>query len=57
MEFVDMLNKQELKKLGRKIKIAEKENNIGEVLRLMKEKSNYIKNKHINMEGGTVEEE
>ena len=54
-QLVDMLNKQELKRLGRKIKTAEKDNNIEEVLRLLQEKSNYLKQRHNKPLGGVVE--
>lgn len=61
--FADMLNRQKFKQIDQRIKIAERENNMPEALRLMAEKSKHIKNKfNLNIEmnankytGGTVE--
>ncbi|MCU0284879.1 MAG: DNA primase [Acidobacteria bacterium] len=48
--FADMLNMQKFKQINQRIKIAERENNIQEALRLMKEKNKYIKSKYeLNM--------
>ncbi|MCI0470121.1 MAG: hypothetical protein L0Y73_00520, partial [Candidatus Aminicenantes bacterium] len=57
LKFIDNKNKQETKRLDRQIKIAERENNIGEVLRLMTEKNRFIKKKYIKSidTGGAVE--
>lgn len=50
--FVNMVNIQKFKQLNQKIKIAERENNVQEALRLMMEKSKHIKNKYnINLNG------
>lgn len=61
--FVNMLNLHRFKLINQRIKIAERENNMKEVLRLMAEKNKHIKNKfnfNIDMDvnkhtGGTVE--
>lgn len=61
--FIEMLNMQKFKQINQRIKIAERENNMPEVLRLMAEKSKHIKNKfnfNIDMNenkytGGAVE--
>lgn len=55
VKFTDIFNKQEFKRIGQRIKIAERENNIEEALRLMKEKNKYIKKKYNKNTGGTVE--
>ncbi|MCP4220180.1 MAG: hypothetical protein GY765_36450, partial [bacterium] len=55
MEFIEILNRYQFKQLGQRIKIAERENNITEVLRLMNEKSKYKKSKYTSNAGGTVE--
>jgi DNA primase len=55
LKFTDLFNKQEFKRIGQRIKIAERENNIEEALRLMKEKNKYIKNKYDKNTGGPVE--
>lgn len=44
--FTDMLNVQKFKQVQQRIKIAERENNMQEALRLMIEKNKYIKNKY-----------
>jgi len=54
-KLIDIFNKQEFKRIDQRIKIAERENNIEEVLRLMKEKNKYIKKKYNKNTGGTVE--
>ncbi|MCX6582118.1 MAG: DNA primase [Candidatus Aminicenantes bacterium] len=59
--FADMLNRRKFKQLDQRIKIAERENNMPEALRLMTEKNKHIKNKfNIDMNankntGGAVE--
>jgi hypothetical protein len=61
--FADMLNMQKHKQINQRIKIAERENNMPEALRLMAEKSKHIKSKfnfNIDMNtnkytGGAVE--
>lgn len=56
--FVEMLNKQKFKQINQRIKIAERENNTEEVLKLLKEKSRHKKEKfRIKMDntGGVVE--
>jgi len=57
LKFVDLKNKQETRRIDRQIKIAERENNISEVLKLMREKNQYIKNKYSKAAntGGAVE--
>ena len=54
-KLIDIFNKQEFRRIDQRIKIAERENNIEEVLRLMKEKNKYIKEKYNKNTGGTVE--
>ncbi len=54
-KFIEMYNKEEFKRLDRRIKVAERENDITEVLRLMKEKNKYIKTKFNKHTGGSVE--
>jgi DNA primase len=54
-KLIDIFNKQEFRRIDQRIKIAERENNIEEVLRLMKEKNKYIKDKYNKNTGGTVE--
>lgn len=59
--FVNMLNIQKFKQINQKIKIAERENNMQEALRLMMEKNKHMKSKYnINLNvqkntGGTFE--
>jgi DNA primase len=58
--FVEMCNKQKNKQINQRIKIAERENNREEVLKLLKEKSRHKKEKfkidvNINNTGGVVE--
>ncbi len=55
VKFIDLFNKQEFKRIGQRIKIAERENNTEEALRLMKEKNKYIKKMYSKNTGGTVE--
>jgi DNA primase len=54
-KLIDIFNKQEFRRIDQRIKIAERENNIEEVLRLMNEKNKYIKKKYNKNRGGTVE--
>ncbi|MDQ1351119.1 MAG: primase, partial [Acidobacteriota bacterium] len=44
--FINMLNMQRFKQINQRIKIAERENNMPEALRLMAEKSKHIKSKY-----------
>lgn len=56
--FVEILNKQKFKQINQRIKIAERENNTEEVLKLLKEKSRHLKdrfNVKMNNTGGVVE--
>lgn len=54
--FVKMFKEQEIKRLARQIKAAERDNNIQEVMRLMNEKNKYIKQKYQReTTGGSVE--
>ena len=57
LKFIDIRNKQETRRIDRQIKIAERENNISEVLRLMNEKNRFIKRKYNKSmdTGGAVE--
>ncbi len=57
LKFVDLKNKLETRQIDQQIKIAERENNVNEVLRLMKEKNQFIKKKYSKAAntGGTVE--
>ena len=54
-KIIDIFNKEEFKRIDRRIKIAERENNTREALRLTQEKFNFIKTKHAKNRGGTVE--
>ncbi|MCP4148562.1 MAG: DNA primase [bacterium] len=60
VKFLDIKNKLEAKRIDRDIQVAERDNNIDEIMRLMKEKNQYITNKYkqkmrvINT-GGTFE--
>jgi DNA primase len=53
--FIDIFNKEEFKRIDRRIKIAEREENTREALRLTQEKFNFIKNKYAKNRGGAVE--
>lgn len=55
MKFIDIFNKQEFRRIDQRIKIAERENNTQEALRLTREKYKYIKMKHNKQTGGSVE--
>lgn len=54
-KFIDIFNKHELRRVDRDIKIAEREDNDEEALRLMKEKNKYIKGIYHKNTGGAVE--
>jgi DNA primase len=54
-KFIDIFNKEEFKRIDRQIKIAERENNSREALRLTQEKFNFIKSKYSKNRGGAVE--
>lgn len=57
LKFVDLKNKQDTRQIDRQIKIAERENNVKEVLKLMNEKNQFIKKKYSKSAntGGAVE--
>ena len=46
LSFQEKLNKQRIKEINTRIRVAERENNSQEILRLMKQKANYIQQKY-----------
>lgn len=58
MEFHEMVNKRETRRLDQEIKMAERANNFDLVIRLIKEKSDFIQSKYKqnSLRGGTVDQ-